>query len=337
MFSVNVDLLAEYAKRGVTLPLDQYVPNPINLSDYMPSAVKAANYNGKLYAIPNDAISPTLIFNATAFEKAGVKMPEDMFTWEELAELSATISKARGPRFWGLEDSGGNYIPCDIFLRGRGKSMFTPDHKLGCTAEDMEAWYAYWKMMRDTGGTPPGDVQALVNDDDPSTTGIVAGRTAMTMTLTDSFVGFQQMMPDDLQLHMLPNGFKGGGELTQHHYCYAGNSTTVSAKSPNQKYVIDVIRFMHFDPEGARTYYQGSGMIPCSKAGRDALTKDGSDADRKIIAYLNTLQTNAAAPRYPGVPGMSGMLKRANEGVAFGKQTPKQAAEQFIREVSARL
>jgi multiple sugar transport system substrate-binding protein len=134
----------------------------------------------------------------------------------------------------------------------------------------------------------------------------------------------------------MPNGFRGG-EMKQRHYCYAGNSTTVSAKSPNQKQVIDVIRFMHFDPEGAKTYYTDSGMIPCSKAGRDALAASGTDADRKIIAYLDLLQKDPAPPRYPGVPGMTGMLTRANEGVAFGKLTPKQAAQQFINEVSTRL
>ena len=94
---------------------------------------------------------------------------------------------------------------------------------------------------------------------------------------------------------------------------------------------------MHFDPEGAKTYYTNSGMIPCSKAGRDALAASGTDADRKIIAYLDMVQEDPAAPRYPGVPGMSGMLTRANEAVAFGKLSPKQAAEQFIGEISTRL
>jgi multiple sugar transport system substrate-binding protein len=336
MFSVNVDLLAEYARRGVTMPLDAYVPNPINLTDYLQSAVNAAKFDGKQYAIPNDAIGPTIITNATSFEKAGIKIPDQMWTWEDLAETSAALSKALGPRFWGVEDAGGNYIPCDIFLRGRGKSMFTPDHKIGFALEDMEAWYAYWKMMRDTKATPPGDVQALAGNDDPSTAGIVAGRAAMNITLTDSFVGFQALSQDNFVLHMMPNGFRGG-EMKQRHYSYAGNSTTVSAKSPNQKQVIDIIRFMHFDPEGVKTYYTNSGMIPCSKAGRDAMAASGTDADREIIAYLDLLQKDPAPPRYPGVPGMTGMLTRANEGVAFGKLTPKQAAQQFINEVSTRL
>lgn len=336
MFSVNVDLLAEYARRGVSTPLDQYVPDPIDLSSYLQSAVDAAKFDGKQFAIPNDAIAPAIFINQASFEEAGVETPPDMWTWEELAELASGIGKELGPRFWGIEDAGGNYIPCDIFLRGRGKSMFTPDHRLGFEPEDMEAWYAFWQSLRDTGGCPPGDVQALSTDDDPSTAGIVAGRTAMAITLTDSFVGFQSLSEDPFALHMMPNGFKGG-EMKQRHYSYAGNSTSVSAKSPSHDAIIDIIRFMHFDPEGSRVFYEGSGMIPCSKILRDKLAETGSDSDRKIIEYLNLLQEDPAPPRYPGVPGMSGMLGRANEGVAFGQLTPKEAADQFIGEVSARL
>ena len=55
MFSVNVDLLAEYARRGVMTPLDGYIPKPIDLSDYLQRGVNAAKFDGQLYAIPNDA------------------------------------------------------------------------------------------------------------------------------------------------------------------------------------------------------------------------------------------------------------------------------------------
>lgn len=336
MFSVNVDLLAEYARRGVTTPLDQFIPDPIDLSAYLQSAVDAAKFDGKQFAIPNDAIAPSVFINQAAFEKAGVEIPPEMWTWEQLREVGAALGEALGPRFWGVEDAGGNYIPCDIFLRGRDKSMFTPDHKLGFEPEDMEAWYAYWQSMREAGAVPPGDVQALSSDDDPSTAGIVAGRTAMAITLTDSFSGFQSLTQDPLILHMMPNGFEGG-EMKQRHYSYAGNSTTVSARSPHHEQIIDIIRFMHFDPEGSRVFYENSGMIPASKTLRDALAESGTESDRKIIGYLNLLQEEPAPPRYPGVPGMSGMLTRANEGVAFGQLTPKEAAEQFIAEVSERL
>lgn len=336
MFSVNVDLLAEYARRGVSTPLDPYIPDPLDLSDYLGSAVNAAKFDGQQFAIPNDAIAPAIIMNASAFERAGVPIPDQMWNWEDLAETAAAISEGTGPRFWGVEDAGGNYIPCDIFLRGLGKSMFTPDHRMGFDPEDMVAWFAYWQMMRETDAAPPGDVQALATSDDPSTSGVVSGRAAMNFTLTDSFVGFQALTDDELVLHLMPNGFRDG-EMQQRHYSYAGNSTSISASSPHQDVAADIIRFMHFDPEGARTYYIGSGMIPSRQANRAMVGEAGSDADRKIMDYLDELQKDIADPRYPGVPGMSGMLTRANEGVAFGLITPEEAAELFIGELTPRL
>jgi multiple sugar transport system substrate-binding protein len=312
------------------------VPDPIDLADYADGGIKAATFDGKLYAIPNDAIAPTIITNLASFEEAGIELPPPMFTWEALADVAVQLTEALGPRFWGLEDAGGNYIPCDIFLRSMGKSMFTPDHQFGFEPEDLARWYAYWQDLRERNGVPPGDVQALASSDDPSTSGIVTGRAAMNITLTDSFAGFQALVSDELVLHLLPNGFEGG-EMKQHHYSYAGNSTAIWSQSPHKDRIIDIIRFMHFDPKGIELYYRQSGMVPASSAGREALAKEGSDADRKIVDYLEVLQKDPAPPRYPGVTGMSGMLRRANEGVAFGQLTPMQAAEQFISEAKPRL
>ena len=58
MFSVNLDLMGEYSRRGVIQPLDQFVPNPLDLSDYLQSAVKANTREGHLWSIPNDAVAP---------------------------------------------------------------------------------------------------------------------------------------------------------------------------------------------------------------------------------------------------------------------------------------
>ncbi len=336
MFSVNVDLLAEYAKRGVITSLDAYVPTPLDLSGYLDGGVSAATMDGSLYAIPNDAIAPTAMMNASAFERAGLAIPDQMWTWEQLAETAVALTENLGPRFWGLEDAGANYIPCDVFLRSMGKSMFTPDHQLGFEAPDLAEWFAYWDRLRKAGGIPPADIQALSNGGDLSTLGLVAGRTGMHISLTDMSVGMQSLMTDDLVLHMMPNGFNGD-ELAQHHYSYAGNSTAVWSGSAHHDRIIDIINFMHFDPEGVEIYYRDSGMVPASKAGRDDLIKLGSDADRKIVAYLDLLQENPAPPRYPGVTGMSGMLRRANEGVAFDSLSPLQAAEQFVQEASVKL
>ncbi|WP_342361845.1 ABC transporter substrate-binding protein [Terrarubrum flagellatum] len=337
MFSCNVDIVDEYARRGVLRPLTSYTPNPIDLSDYVQGAVKAATVNGQLFAFPNDAIGPALVCRADSFKKAGVAQPNQMWTWEQLAKISVDLTKANGPRFWGMEDSGSNYIPCDLFMRGMGKTLFTPDRKIGFQSADLAEWFAYWDRLRKSGGVPPADIQASVNGSDITTFLVTHGRAAMTAALTDKFAGIQTMVTNsELFLQMLPNGFDGG-TMKQNHYVYAGNSTGLSAKSPHVDRMVDVVRYLHRDHEGVKLRYLGSGMIPCSKATRDMLVATGNPVDAKIVAYIGLLQQQEAAPRSPGVVGMSNMLRRMNEAVAFGRLKPQDAAAQFIEEAEKRL
>jgi len=336
MFSVNVDLLGEYSRRGVIRPLNQFVPNPLNLSDYVPGAVKAATIKGQLFAIPNDCVGPAVVIKNASFEKAGIKIPDQMWTWEQLERTATDLSKALGPRFWGAEDGGGNYIPCDIFMRGRGKELFTPERQMGFTPQDLADWFAYWDRLRKARAIPPGDVQALATGDDLSRTGLISGRAAMLFQLTDAYVGLQALTKDELSLHMAPNGFEGG-TLKQQHYTYAGNSTAVWSKTPHVDRIVDIIRYMHFEPEGVALFYRNSGLVPASKAGRDALAREGTDSDRRVLAYIDLLQNAETPPRNPGIPGMSGMLRRMNEGVAFGRLKPQEAADQFVAEAQKRL
>ncbi len=335
MFSVNVDLLAEYAARGVLAPLDDYIPNPLDISAYQDGSVFSCTYNDQIFAIPNDAIAPAILYNPVKFEEAGVDVPPNFFTWEDLMETSVALSEAHGRGFWGMEDGGGNYVPCDLFLRAKGKSMFTPEHTLGFNAEDMATWFQYWEDMRQAGACPPADVQAQAGDNS-ATLGVVRGRSAMLIQMTDSYVGIGALMEDPLELHMLPNGH-AGMEMRQHHYDYAGNSTGIWANATEKDLLVDIIRFMHFDPEGVELYYNGAGMIPASTAGLERFATEGNVEEQNLVAYLRMLREDPAPSRRPGVGGLGGMFRRANESVAFGDASPLEASEVFIAEALEKL
>jgi multiple sugar transport system substrate-binding protein len=100
MFDVNVDLLAEYARRGVIGPLDQYVPNPLDISDYLKGTINGASFDGKLYAIPNDAVTPAGTVNTAVLKEIGVTMTAQMWTWVYRASWAVDVSKEKGRRFW---------------------------------------------------------------------------------------------------------------------------------------------------------------------------------------------------------------------------------------------
>ncbi|WP_405403702.1 ABC transporter substrate-binding protein [Paracoccus sp. Ld10] len=335
MFSVNVDLLAEYAARGVLTPLTDWIPDPFDLSGYQDGSVFSCTYDDKIFAMPNDAIATAMFYNPAKFEEVGVAVPDKFYTWEQLHETAVALGKEHGRGFWGVEDGGGNNLPCDIFLRARGKSLFTPEHTIGFAPEDLAEWFQYWEDMRQAGGSPPADVQAQAGDNSASL-GIVRGRAAMLVQTTDSFVGIGALMDDPLELMMMPNGFEGD-QMRNHHYDYAGNSTGIWANASDKDLCVDIIRFMHFDPEGVELYYNGSGMIPASTAGLENFGTNGTDAEKKLVAYLRMLREDPAPSRRPGVGGLGGMFRRANEAVAFGDATALDAAQSVATEIEQKL
>lgn len=331
LMSMTTRLQSEYSERGVIRPLDEFVPDVIDLSDYAQGTVEANRFDGSLYGIPNDTISTTLIYNTVMFEEAGVSVPPDMWTWEAYMQTANELSEALGEGVYGTEDAGGSYTAFDMFLRGRGKDFYGAEGGVGFGEEDLAAWLAFWQEMRESGGCPPGEIQAL-SSDEPSRTLLITGQAAMLAQLTDSYVGLQTLTEAELGLHLLPNGFEGE-ELDQHHYIYAGNSSSISADTEYADTVIDIIRFMTTDPEGVAIFYRGSGLIPPSDSARKLLREEASPAEARVVDYLESIIGNEGHPRHRAIPGITDILSRMNEEVAFNRLSVEAAVEQFFQEV----
>ncbi len=336
MMSTNADIEGEYSRRGVLRPLDEFVPSVLDLSDYSEGTVFSNTIDGQLFGIPNDCIAPSLIYNSAIFEELGMEVPDQMWTWEQYAQTANDIAAAKGEGFYGTEDGGGSYIACDMFLRGRGKEFYTADAGLGFDQADLAAWLAFWQGLRESGGTPPGDVAALASGDDLSRTGLITGNAAILPQLTDTYFGLQALTENPLGIHLLPNGFDGG-ELKQHHYTYAGNSSSVSAKTEHADTVLDIIKFMHTDPEGIEIFYRGSGLVPASNTGRATLRDEGGPDEQRILDYIDMILEDASTPRNPAIAGVSAILRRMNEEVAFDRLSPDEAAQQFFDEAASKI
>ncbi len=91
--SINFPLVAY---KGFVLPLDEYVKRDnYDLSDLHPLAVETARFDGKLYAIAQEAGAgePTLYFNKALFDEAGIPYPTDDWTYDDLLEAAQKLTK----------------------------------------------------------------------------------------------------------------------------------------------------------------------------------------------------------------------------------------------------
>ncbi len=120
--------LAQFAEKGMLLPLDKYIDNDpkISRSDYFKATLKILTYKGKLYALPKDANPFLLYYNKKLFDEAGVSYPDKTWTWDDMYEASKKITKDINGRteIFGGGLSIGFYYTLALM---EGKNIFSKD------------------------------------------------------------------------------------------------------------------------------------------------------------------------------------------------------------------
>ncbi|MFB9759543.1 ABC transporter substrate-binding protein [Ectobacillus funiculus] len=75
---------------GVVEPLDEYVTDDFDVSDFEKPLLEAFRVDGKTYGFPKDYSTLALFYNKKLLQEAGVEVPK---TWDELREASKKLTK----------------------------------------------------------------------------------------------------------------------------------------------------------------------------------------------------------------------------------------------------
>jgi multiple sugar transport system substrate-binding protein len=114
---MGVDEALQFQPRGLLEPLDGYIraDKDFRLGDYYPRAVEPFRFQGKLYAVPRDFGTLSLVYyNKDLFRRAGLAFPKDGWDWKEfLADAEALTKRDASGRVtcWGFVDDWVNPDP----------------------------------------------------------------------------------------------------------------------------------------------------------------------------------------------------------------------------------
>ncbi len=137
------------------------------IDDFYPSLIKAAEYNGKLYGLPQDTEARPLYVRKDVAKKIGLdlngldeKVKKGEFTWSDVYYW-AKKAKDEGVVEWGLIHRKGSAHPDLIqFIFAFGGELY--DEKTGKLVLDVPAVYKWlyveWKFARD--GLLPKDIMS---------------------------------------------------------------------------------------------------------------------------------------------------------------------------------
>ena len=327
--------LAEYAKRGALLPLDGLRAGPLKLAGYGPSDFLSGTIAGKLYAIPCGWNSTAMHYNASALERLGAPKPAADMNWSGLAEWATQVTAMAGGKIAAIENFGWNEQVLEVWVRQRGRALYTEDGQMAFNREDVAEWLEYWFQLQQKKVTTTPDVQAS-SKYTPDTSMMVTGKAIMVSLNSNQIVAYQAAMQDKVELAMFPQG-PAGSKPGQ--YLKPAMLMSIPARAKNAEASAKFIDYMLTDVGAAEIGGVERGVPPSSVA-RAAIAPKLDELAMKQVKYVEYV-SGRVGPLPPPPPQGAGEIEKAlirvNEQVSFGRMTVARATDQFIAEVKAAL
>lgn len=325
----------EYARRGQLADLGPFVGREIDLAQFTPSLLDTGKVDGKLYGVPMGANSTSVVYNKTKLDALGIKMPDGQkWTLDDLRSIAQEIAGKTEKSVAAVANVGWLEQWLEVFVRQRGKALYTEDGKLGFGADDVAAFWDYWDGMQKAGLTPPPDVQAL-DDRNLDKKMIVLGKSLIDFTNSNQLVGLQKLVQDELALTMIPNQ----AERRPGQYMKPAMLISAAANGPSLPEAAKLISFMISDLDAADTLEVERG-VPGDARVRQRLQGKIGKVEERMVAYLEAIGEHVSPippPPPKGAGEIENLLLRLHQQVSFGRAKVPDGARDFVRQAETIL
>jgi multiple sugar transport system substrate-binding protein len=319
----------EYARRRALRPLDEFNPEPMDVRDFGAANLDVGRVDGRLFGVAMGINSTAMLFDTAAFERAGVAAPAIGTTWTQFAEAVTAVTRNANRRgFFGTMDGGMHEPGLEVWVRGRGRPLYTEEGRIGFTRDDVAEWFDYWERLRRAGAAAAGDVQAL-DRQTPETSLLVTGRAAVAFTHSNLLIAHQGLTQTRLAMTAYPRGERPG------QYFKPSMLLSMAATTQLPQEAARLVGFLSTGREAGEALGVERG-VPPSASRREQLLPTLSDLDRAQVTYIGAIGPVVAAlppPPPRGAGEVEQLLRRTNERVAFGQLRVPAAADEFVAEV----
>jgi multiple sugar transport system substrate-binding protein len=124
-----------WAAKGTLRQLDPFISrDKVDLTVFLPQAIEALKVvDGKLWAYPYTAFMARcgLFFNKAMFDRAGIPVPTDDWTYDQIADTAKRLTKRSGSdvEVWGGGRKFGGDLAVTAVMRAFGGDLYSSDGK----------------------------------------------------------------------------------------------------------------------------------------------------------------------------------------------------------------
>jgi multiple sugar transport system substrate-binding protein len=327
----------EYGSLGALMDLSE-VSEWLDTSKYPDFSLTNATVDGTLYGLPTGGNATAAFINTAIFEKAGVAVPTDDWTWDDLVEAANAIGSKGLTTDAGAPIMGIDLRVQDILGTYAGQKtefgIYDWDGNLSVTPEVIADWLEIEVALRDGKGLPdPSVVVAnwnISSGEQPFTLG-QAGITFGYSNLVGTYGAeganpLQVLLPphdsgDPTGVALLPSAFWSINAATEHPQ-EAALLVDWFLNQPAAAELIKDTRGVPFNPDTL------------------AVVSPLLEGNAKVAAdYVNkTLESGTVAPPQPnGGANLNLYSQDAESSVLFGQAQPLDAATTLLERLGADL
>ena len=322
--------LSDWINKKLIIPLDGYIKDKvIDLSHVEESAISGGRVNGKLYGLSLGMNSQCFIVDLDAFEKAGLQLPPQDWTWDDFEKLSLQIKNKLN--IYGLSTNLLNETIWQAVYLGNGEWSYSRDGRaLGYQSDDLLVKHMkmYLRLVK-AGAYPPKEVEIANQNTTVEQSFIVTKESAMDYMWSNNLSAVANAAGEGRHFDMIhiPRQ-KRGGPAAQYLKPSMFFSITSQARHPEE-----AARFIDYftnDLE-ANKVLMGERGVPISSAIREGLTPLLDNAAATAFKFISKVAKDSSPIPPPEPAGHQEIINNVYnpevmEPMAFGKITPGEAA-----------
>ncbi|MFI7047758.1 extracellular solute-binding protein [Streptosporangium sandarakinum] len=301
---------SQFASLGYLQPLDGTRALE-NESDFLPSPLSSAKYNGKAYAVPQVTDTLALLYNKRLLKEAGHE--EAPKTVEELKQTALDVKKKTGADGLALNVDAYFLLP---FMYGEGGDMLdAPNKKITVNSPANTKAMATVDDLIKSGAAPKPAIQDSYAN---AMTALKEGKTAMIYngpwSLAEVYQGKEFKDKENLGIAPVPAGSVKAGAPT------GGWNYAIYAGSKNLDASYEFVRFMS-TPEAQAKIAKEISLLPTRASAYDNPDVTGN---KDVAAFKPILDTAVPRPWIPEGGQLFQPLLEGYQALVGGKTTPEE-------------
>ncbi|MDI2129483.1 ABC transporter substrate-binding protein [Yinghuangia seranimata] len=273
-----------YESNGILLPLsDKLAANGASLSNYPQSLVDLYKYKGTQYGVPKDFDTVGLWYNKKLFDAAGVKYPDETWTWQTVRDAARKLTDASKKQYGILAPLANQENFYDTIFQAGGSVISADGTSSGYEQPATIEGLKFWADLIKDGSSP--DVKAMT-DTFPSQF-FESGKVAMYYGGSWNSLEFSQSTAKkDIDVTVLPQGAKRAVVIH-------GLANVAYAKTKHPNEAAAFIAYLG-SKEAAEITAKEAGVIPAFNNTQQAWVDSAPDFHLK--AFLDELPYTVPFP-----------------------------------------